>query len=239
MKKRIFFSTLGLCFTLTSVAAQIKPLVTLNLGVDVFNQTQSQNITLLSPFYNTYSGGVDQNKFVGGILVGFQAPVTNALAAQLGISYYQNNSIQARGTIYQFGDPAFGNLGYQYNIKSQRIYAEGKVLTTWHKQFHPFISGAVGQARNKAYRYHEFILSSDAALVDQLFLDHSTNSFSYLLGLGIENELTEHIRLGCSYRWVNLNKVELAGSAYQESPQPLHNNPLHVNEFLIQLSYLG
>ena len=239
MQKRIIFAFVLFGVFCGLVQAQIRPVATVNLGLDFIDQTQAQELVFIPPFYNTYTSQINQNKFLGGIFLGIETPLFNSLFAEVGLSYYKNSSLRATGVVSQFGDPHYDNLAYQYSIASQRLYAEGKLLSKKYNLFHPFISSGVGQAYNKATNFHEFKLSSEAVPLDSGFPDQSRHAFSYFLGLGLENELTQHVRLGCSYRWVSLNQAYLGSSVFQdESTSSLHNK-LNANELLIQLSYLG
>jgi opacity protein-like surface antigen len=239
MTKRVFFSVLLFSSSITSSYSQITPLATLSLGGSYVAKQQRQAITFISPFEDTYLGRLSQTQLVGGLFLGIRTPITQNVEGQIGISYYRTDSFVTSGTIYQFSSPDFANLGYRYNTQFQRIYFEGKLLTTWKKQLHPFINAAVGQAQNKSFDYYEFPLVSHAVPGATPFANQSSSAFSYMLGLGLEKELRPHIRLGGSYRFVDFNDAHLSLSPDQESIAALGYNKLNASEFLIQLSYLG
>jgi opacity protein-like surface antigen len=239
IRKRIVLSATGLCYAMTAFPLPIQPVATLSLGAGIVKVDQQQNIVLLAPFQNTFNSKINQASFVTGAFLGVQTPVHDGIQGQIGVSYYYNSPYRISGTIDEFGDPAYRNLGYNYKLNSQAVYAEGKLLATWRQVVHPFITGGAGQVYNRSHHYYEYPLVAHTVATDLAFSEHSTNSFSYFLGFGIENEITQHIRLGCSYRWVDLNKSQLGISPYQEDKAPLGINNVHANEFLVQLSYLG
>jgi opacity protein-like surface antigen len=238
MKKKIYLIGVVTASLISPVNAGIRPLATVSLGVSSVNQYTNQNITIISPFQNSYTGNGRDTQALGGIFVGIERPVTASISAQLGISYYQNNSYKMGGVIYQFADPAFDNLGYHYGIKSKRGLVEGKLIAAVFNRYHPFVKVGLGQAINKAFNYREFGRVEDAIPMEIGFANHMSHSFSYLLGLGIEKALSNHIRIGVAYQWVKIGKVSLGLTSLQDSTDTLCTNQSHVNEFLFQLSYL-
>jgi opacity protein-like surface antigen len=218
---------------------QIQPVATVSLGAGILDVLQYQNIVLIAPFQNTFKSKINQASFVTGGFLGVQTAAHNSAQGQIGLSYYYHSPYNIQGTIADFGDPAYENLGYNYTLNSQAVYAEGKLLATWRQLVHPFLVGGVGQVYNHSKHYNEFSLGDHTVAYDLEFSAHSSHSFSYFLGVGVDNEVTQHIRIGWSYRWVNLNKSQLGLSPYQEDLTPLSINDVHANEFLIQLSYLG
>jgi opacity protein-like surface antigen len=96
-----------------------------------------------------------------------------------------------------------------------------------------------GEAINSANQYTEIPVASASVPMLPGFGDKTTHSFAYLAGVGIEMDVTNHIRLGGVYRYVNLGRAQLSTTSIQESSDVLKNNPLHVNEIMLQLSYLG
>lgn len=233
-------AVLGLSFTSICVGAfaSVHPVVSVALGEDVANIGMNQNIQIISPYYNTYSGNFHNNKLAGGIFLGVETPLMNSIFGQFGLSYYQSNAFLARGRVLQFGDPAFDNLNYNYNIQSQRVFLESKLLGSYKERFHPYVNLGLGEARNKAYGYTETgVTSADVPMIPG-FSAHTTHSFAYLVGVGMDVDLNAHMRLGGLYRFVSLGKARLSTSPLQDSSDTLKNNSLNTNEFLVQFSYL-
>lgn len=239
IKQRIVLGMAGFCYAITASSLQIQPVTTVSMGSGLVDVNQQQNIVFIAPLQNTFNSKANASPFVTGAFLGLQTSVQHALQAQIGASYYYNTAFNVRGTIDEFGTPLYKNLGYDFKLTSQAVYAEGKLLTTWRQVVHPFITAGVGQVYNRTSHYDEYPLVDSSVVTNLAFGDNSTNGFSYFLGLGVENEVTQHVHLGFSYRWVDLNKAQLASSPYQESPAPLGTNTMYANELLIQLSYLG
>jgi opacity protein-like surface antigen len=234
-----FFATTALLILLPlAVQAAIRPVATISAGADIVTVRNNQTITIISPFQNSYIGSNHQVDFVGGLFLGVEQVLVNNILGQLGVSYYQT-TIEPRGVVYQFTDPARGNLNYQYDILSQRILLESKLLGTFRNIYHPFINVGIGEALNAASNYKETPVSSTGVAMSPEFSNKTTHSFTYLAGVGIEMDIADHFRLGALYRYVNLSQAQLGATPIQESADTLNNNLFHVNQVLLQLTYLG
>ncbi len=237
--KLTLISALALISTPLIGFASVRPVASLSAGVDVVNIHMTQNITILAPFQNSYVANTRIEDFVGGLFVGFETPLFSQVLGQLGVSYYENSGYLAQGIVYQFTDPAMGNLFYQYSIQSQRLLLEGKLLTTCHQKYHPFINVGLGRTKNTASDYIETPVVSTSVPMTPGFGNNTSYSFTYLIGAGIEMDIDPHTRLGLMYRYVNLGKANLGTTPLQESTTTLSNNPLYTNEVMLQLTYLG
>lgn len=231
-------SVLWLCLPLIAHAS-IRPVASIAAGADIITLHTNQNISLIEPFQNSYIGNNRKVDFVGGFFLGVEQSLCHNMLGQLGVSYYQNAVYQAQGLVYQFADPDMANLNYQYNIRSQRVMLESKLLATVQGKYHPFINIGIGEAINTASQYEEIPVTSADVPMTPGFNDKTTNAFAYLVGVGVEVDITDHMRLGGMYRYVNLGRAQLSTAPMQESNVVLKNNPFYVNEFLLQLTYLG
>jgi opacity protein-like surface antigen len=238
--KRIFCAALLTSLMLPVAEAQVRPVATVSLGIDGADVSGSQNITLIAPFQNSYNSTkhVDTEP-VGGIFLGAQFDIVKNWAWQLGLSYFESSSFIASGVVYQFADPAFNNLGYHYQIMSRRLLVENKLLFTFANIWHPFAVVGLGGAKNKAYGYNEYPLASDAIPTPMSFGSNTETSFTYAVGLGIEGDLSDHVRMGVSYRFANLGQASLGTAPGQESTTTISHSSLQTNEILLQMSYLG
>lgn len=238
MKKGILVLCLCACFYPLESSAWYRPMLSLALGADAVNTHLNQNLTIIAPFQNSYLSGGANFQPVAGLFVGMETMLHNFLT-QLGVSYYQNKAYLITGSVYQFADPTLNNLSYQYHIESQRVLVETKVLSTIKQRFHPYFSAGVGEALNQAYQYIETPVSTDDVAMAQGFNNRTYHSFTYQVGLGVEADLTAHWRGGVGYRFIDLGAAGLGATPLQEGSQTIKYNHLHVNELLLQLSYLG
>lgn len=241
MKKRIWL--LGLCSYLFSIVnyalpLNLTPVATFSLGNDWVKTDLNQNVTLISPYQNRYKSTGHDTQVAVGLFLGVEKPIANILA-QLGVDYYQNASFIVDGTVYQFDDPTLNNLQYQYRISSKRILLDGKLLFTLQKIIHPFITAGAGEAINSAYDYDETPKHSDDVAMTQGFDDKTYHAFTYEVGLGLDIDISTHLRFGIAYRYLDLGKAGLGTTPLQETDQMITFNHLHGHEIVAQLSFVG
>ncbi len=236
------FSTLSILVLLFPVIAHanLRPVVSLAYGYDQANVSMVKNISLIAPFYNTYnSTNTNDTERTGSLFVGVESPLYRNFLWQIGLSYYVSSAFLGKGVVQQFGDPNFGNLLYQYKIQNNRIMVESKVLATLHKYFHPYVVGGIGQSNNNTYGYVETPVASNDVAMPNSFASTTKHSFSYLIGVGIDVDLTNNLRLGASYRYAGLGKAGLGTIPNQASNTTITYNNLTSSEYLLQLSYVG
>ncbi len=240
MKKEVFLSYVCMaCVPLMSFA-DFKPIMSLSLGSDRTNVYSTKSITLIPPFQNAYIGTNHYDtEAVIGLFLGAETFFSQNWAWQLGLSYFQSSVFTENGNVYQFSDPAFNNLTYQYNIQSRRIYLETKVSPVWRQIWHPYLSLGAGEAFNKAYAYIETPVSSENLPMAQPFAGHTTQSFTYLGGIGMDIDMGKNVRMGVGYRFVNLGNASLGMTPLQSSVNTISNSHLYTNEFLLQLTIIG
>lgn len=239
MKNGLLLTTIGSLILPITAWASLHPLATLSIGADSPNTHLNQNITIISPYQNSYLSGGSNTQLMAGLFLGAETSLLTNLLGQLGVSYYSNNPYTIKGSVYQFADPTMNNLAYQYHIESQRFLIEAKILTTLQQQYHPYVTLGAGTAINKTYQYTETPVNTDDVPMSQGFTNRTYHSFAYQLGLGLEKDFTSHFRCGGGYRYINLGTAGLGTTPLQDGNQTIKFNHLHVNEFLLQLSYIG
>ncbi|MBV8801442.1 MAG: outer membrane beta-barrel protein [Gammaproteobacteria bacterium] len=224
-----------------SIRAETRPMVTFTMGGDQANiATHATNIIFIPPFFNTYvPANNDDLDLFGGIFLGAETTVNLNWSWQYGISYYQASPFEMQGTINQFGNPEFANLTYTYEIQSRRAFLETKVLYSILKLAHPYLNLAIGEAFNKACNYKEYPVTSDAVPMADPFENKISHQLTYFIGLGMDFDMNQHMRLGVGYRYVNLGKAELGDSPLQQDTTTIENNSIHMNEYFVQLTLLS
>lgn len=233
---RPFF--LGVLFLPLIAQASIKPFVTISMGADAATVgITSTNIAFISPFYNTYAGNNTNNtELFGGAFLGAEFNSHSKWVSQLGIGYYQNGAFQTRGNVDQFGNPSFNDVGYNYDVISHRLLVETKLLYAIKKIFHPYIDIGIGEAFNNASDYTEYALNTSGIPTAAPFGNHSTNSFTYLAGVGVDVDMNKYVRIGFGYRYAGLGNASLSTSTQQIDSTTLKNNHITSNEYLFQIT---
>lgn len=221
-------------------SASVHPVVTLSLGSDRANVYSNKSITLIAPFQNAYIGNNHYDtEMVAGVFAGAEIRFLKQWAWQIGLSYYQSSSFGETGNVYQFSDPAFNNLTYQYQIQSRRVSIDTKISHTCHGIWHPYITAGLGEAINETYGYMEMPVTSADVPMAEPFAGHTAHSFTYAVGLGVDVDLNEHLRFGAGYRFIDLGSASLGTTPLQSSTNTISNQHIHMNEVLAQLSFVG
>lgn len=210
----------------------------ISANFDWIRMNKSQDLVLLAPFHNTYTG--NQNyKLSGGLGLGFglEREAHTNLLWQLGLAGYFNTAVQAQGMVWQFGLPDFENFRYSYQVQSSRIVAAGKLLGSYQQKYHPYVSGELGSAFNRASSYVEIPLIESQAPMSP-FRNNTHASFSWGVGLGVDVDLRSNLRLGAGYQFSDLGRVTLGQSPAQETAEALSIAHLYDNQIRVQLTAL-
>lgn len=156
--------------------------------------------------------------------------------ADLGAVYTNYN---ANGTLTQGADVASQDrFKYNYNAMSKQLMAETKLLYTFKEKIHPYCLLGLGAAFNTAYSYNTN--APPFLTFTRQFSDNTTTAFTYALGLGVDFDATEGIRLGVGYRYADLGKVELGPSSINNVPASgtISQPHMYSNILLGQLTFV-
>jgi opacity protein-like surface antigen len=219
--------------------AKPHPVFNMTLGIERATVLRQTTIGMVDPFTNTFIGtNAHNSQLNGGLFLGGESALSPHWHWQYGVRYFQNNSFHVRGKVYQFSDPLYDNLTYHYKIHNRRIMAETKILASPWPHWHPYGVAALGEAINHAHQYYEVPVSSADVPMAQPFRNHTSTTLSSSLGLGIDYNYTDHLRLGVSYRWSRLGSVSLGRTPLQDSQTTIHHPQFRMNELLLELSYV-
>jgi hypothetical protein len=144
MQKRILL----VCFLMGSAPivsfAAFRPVVTLSSGF-VSANVYSSKLVDFDPFQNAYIGTKHYDTETdAGLLIGAETIFLQNWGWQIGLSYFENDAFKENGNVYQFADPAFNNLTYQYQIQSRRVSLETKISHAFRQVWHPYFLASVG-----------------------------------------------------------------------------------------------
>ena len=156
---------------------------------------------------------------------------------ETGLDYNQNSPFLARGGLVQGADvQSSDTYTYHYSIVTKQALIEGKLLYTFKQYFHPYLLLGLGAAFNKAFNYATDI--PPFLTFTRMYSDHNNTSFSYAAGIGLDTDISDHLRLGIGYRFADLGKVELGNATINTTNVigTLSQNHLYANEGLIQLT---
>ena len=217
-----------------------RPFATLMLDADYVQAGQAQTLTLFPPYHNHYTNAHAWTMTVdGGSFLGMEWDVSERLQAQLGIAGYVNSHINIKGDVWQAALPVFDNLSYAYHIQSTRVMMSSKLLTSLDNcpQVHPYVSGEIGAASNRASHYQETPLI-EGVLPIIPFVNHSEHSLAYGVGLGIDYNISTDLRLGIGYQFADLGSASLGITPDALTTQTLNVSHLYTNQLRFQLTAL-
>jgi opacity protein-like surface antigen len=236
----VFCLLTAMLSTISHAALPLHPVLAIGWGSDTTDVNVSQNITLLAPFQNTYYAHTNDTQTVANVFLGAELPFLNKWAWQLGAAYFQNiTPFNPTGTVYQFADLDYGNLTYNFNVQSRRYLIQTKLLYAITNTIHPYLLAGAGEAINRSYSYSEIPVSSADVPMQATFANKTVHAFTYTFGLGFELDLTDHLRYGFGYNYVNLGHAGLGVIPDQDSTDTIKLNNLNTSEFMMQLSYVG
>lgn len=238
-----FFLTTSFCVASQNSydTKKIRPLVTLS-GGEVFSSHVGQSQTfpeIEGSFYSYSANNANQSRGLYGSFIGAEWGFNPCWALQFGVGYYQASAFTARGLLTQGPDAGSSDIyNYQYNITSRQLLAESKLLFNWHERYHPYALMGLGEAFNKASSYQTTV--PPFLTFTPMFNSHTTKSFTYAVGLGLDVDVVRHVRAGLGYRFTDLGKVNLGAGSIDTTSigNSLTQNHMCANEVLAQLTFI-
>jgi opacity protein-like surface antigen len=218
----------------------LRPVLSLGGGVTFVPTVGStNNFPIIDPdtdeFYNySRQDNTRQVRTFNGF-IGAEATLAPLWNLQLGFEYDQLGQLKAEGSFVQGADvQSQDQYNYNYLIRSKQFLAESKLLYTIDGYYHPYIAGGIGLGSNKNTQY-----STDVPpflTFTRMYADHKTNSIAYNIGLGLDIDISSHLRLGGGYRFANLGKQQLGQAMIDTTAVPgtLNQKNLYANELLAQ-----
>ncbi len=148
-----------------------------------------------------------------GGTAGLEIPLSirnTSLAWQVGLSFQQFAQRAVSGNAVQgiSGTASLNHYTYNYNINSNEILVNNRLVFNYRRYFHPYADFALGQATNRTSNYQASPQDTSADL-PVLFANKTTNGLAYQLGLGVEADVAKNLRVGVGYRFSDLGKVSL------------------------------
>lgn len=229
-------STTPVTVTATSIA-KTRWIAGVNLGGAIAQPGKSETLVTQPGKSNNYVNNTSlQTKLLAGAFVGLDFPVSPKLNYQLTLAYNQILPYSVNGQLEQFSDKSFTNFNYDYKIQSQQLFLDSKLVLNATHRIHPYALIGLGTAFNKASAFTA--TSIDGTDVNPgIFADHSTTNFAYTLGLGVDVDVSKHVRVGGGYRFANLGKTNLGAAPDFVTKQGLSTN-LMTHEILATVSYI-
>lgn len=187
--------------------------------------------------------------FIGGF-IGAEVPFSwlphPGMRLQTGVEYNYFGSAHIAGVNTVGLEPALATV-YQYNyqVQTQQVLGIIKLLATTYERFYPYGEVGLGAAFNKANRYRATTTDAGVINLTPYFIDQTNSQFSYSLGVGVDMQMMEKIRVGLGYRYSNFGTPSLGagavtyGSYSYPVPFRLNNVRADANQLLARISYIA
>ncbi|MCH9689536.1 MAG: hypothetical protein K0U24_02515 [Gammaproteobacteria bacterium] len=170
---------------------------------------------------------------------------------QLGLEYNNFSKIKISGTNTVGVDASSSTqYAYQFNTKVQQVLAGIKLLTTTKERYHPYAEGGLGIAFNRTGSYSTSTTDTGSLNFTPEFVGGNDMKFSAILGLGLDANVYQHVRVGLGYRFSYFNTatlgngtVNLASASASTSKIPVSFKPsasyLYANQLLGHITYVA
>lgn len=191
-------------------------------------------------------GNATNTGFVGAF-AGVELPwVTHpGVMVQTGVEYDYFGSADTHGINTVGIEPQLNTTyAYQYRVQTQQVLGILKLLTTVYGRFYPYGEVGLGAAFNQADRYRAYTNETGSLNLTPYFNSKTNSQFSYSLGLGIDAQVQEHIRVGLGYRYSYFGTPSLGSGAviYNNYSYPvpftLNKSNAYANQLLARISYI-
>lgn len=211
----------------------------LSVGPTWANSGATQTIYLTPDIEKAYVVDQKMHSFISGaFFAGLQKKLTHQLIGQLGIAIATSANASLQGDIWDDASSEFDNYSYQYKLHSTQLSAKGKLLLDRGYWVLPWVSASVGLGFNLAHGFNNTPLI-DQAVQNPNFGDHTTTSFSYTIGAGIQKALNHHWQIGAGYELTDWGRSQLARAYGQTLNNGLSLNHFYTNGLMFNLTYLA
>lgn len=201
---------------------------------------QQQTINLEPDVTKTYTANDSDSTFAsGGLFVGCQHALIAAhqpLLGQLGVSIESAGSAKLRGDIWEDGDPDFDNFNYKYKVHHTHVVLQGRLVGNYHTFFQPYFLGGVGVGFNDAHAFTIYPNISEEVAAPG-FKSHTTTTFTYTLGIGLQTLLWAHLQAALGYEFADWGKVQLSRAPGQTTGHGVGVNHLYAHQLQFSLFY--
>ncbi|MFY7697478.1 MAG: outer membrane protein [Legionella sp.] len=197
-----------------------------------WSNTADLHLSSVFPYrYNNYSANTPyRSALMGGLFLGIEYWRNPMLALQLGMGGYALSAVNVSGSVLQLNHHKPSDFNYNSRLQSDRLVAESKVLSNLADNIHPYLSGSLGVAANKTYAYQG---------TTRFMAGITTPSLTYGLGAGIDLNLSQFLRLGVGYQYLNLGHFLLDMSRTQVGAHAQSPSNMDAHQIRLQLRALG
>jgi opacity protein-like surface antigen len=181
----------------------------------------------------------DQTKALYEGFLGIEKEFNPHWIGQLGLEYNQTRHFIQRGTLMQGADvPSSDTYAYQYRVILRQALIEGKLFYRFKHHVYPYVLAGLGTSFNKAYNFTTTV--PHFLTFTREYSSDTSRSFTYAAGLGLDVDITCHLRAGISYRFTDAGRVKLGNATINDISVSgtFKQSHVYVNQLLAQLSWV-
>lgn len=216
------------------------------IGLHTINQKAQSYTGSDDNVFQYYSTKGNDGVGMGGIFIGLEHPLQwPGFFMQGGLELNAFSQGNVKGDHLVGIEPGTSTLyHYRYGIKTQQLLAVAKFFSTFREIYHPNLSVGLGGAFNRATSFSANAAETGSINLTAQFGDHTQSALSYSLGLGMDADISQRLRLGLGYRFSDIGKTSLGMGTvgindYKEITRfTINSRNNYMNLFMAQLSYL-
>lgn len=237
---------IGIFFSINLLADPVENhqlLIGLSAGPTWTSGNKTQTFNLQPEVEKTYTADHNSSVFPSvELFIGWQKPlslqlIVQSLMGQLGFALAGAGNAKLTGDIWEDADPDFNNYAYNYKVSHLHAAVKGRLIGHCNRLFEPYISGGIGVGFNRAYDF-----TINPKIVEEVaappFKSHTTTTFIYSLGLGIQTNLNSNLQAAIGYEFSDWGKTKLARASGQTQNQGLALNHLYAQQIQLSLFYI-
>ena len=175
--------------------------------------------------------------FYTGYRLAFDRGLLQFLA--LGFQYQHFFLSKTSGKVAEFSLPAnFTNYSYNWQNSTNLLLANAKLNFKGYKSLLPYFNVGIGAALNQTQGYTESAYLNVTSRISPAYKKYSNSNFAYILGAGLDYELSSEVLFSLGYQYSYLGSASLGYGVGSWSSQKLDFGSLTSNAFIFGLTYL-
>ncbi len=211
----------------------------LSVGPDFASGGNTQTLPLGPELTRTFTANQPGNTLANvEVLLGVQQPFTRHLQWQIGLDAATTSGATLSGNIWDDASPVFNNYTYRYQLKHTQLGLKGKLIGNYGWSFMPWLSLMLGVGFNEAYSFANTPIIFEAVPTAD-FTEHTTTTFTYGLGVGVQRTLAKHWQVGLGYEWVNWGKSQLGSLIGGSNSQTISISHFYASSVMLNVTFLA
>lgn len=206
------------------------------------NPKHSQSFPIQNPatdeYYHYTSDKQTKTSALSELFLGAERPFFSSWIVQGGLAYTRMGSVPVNGLFLQGADPGSTNdYTWRYDVREQVLLAQAKMMYSGYGRFYPWLLMGLGAS---FYKTSGFATNVPPFLAfTREYANHNSNSLAYRAGLGMDMDISAHMRVGLSYRFSGLGQIRTGAASINAVAVAgtLSQSGRYSNDAMFQLTY--